>query len=230
VKRLYLRANGKLSFAAPREGAGATEYISDPAKPVPHAPRPVWGFNYGVPSIISQWRCWLVEDQRFADGRPDVATWVSESLQAPLTIRGPVLAKLFAETTGTDADWVVKLIDVFPDEDPGSFEMSGFQLMISADIFRGRYREDYAKAQALKANEVLEYTMPLPTVNHTFKPGHRLMVQVQSTWFPLYDRNPQTFVDSIMDAPDSSYKAQKQRIHHSAASPTHLELLVDSEN
>ena len=125
---------------------------------------------------------------------------------------------------------MVKLIDVYPDEDPGSFEMSGFQLMISADIFRGRYREDYAKAQALKPNEALAYTIPLPTVNHTFKSGHRLMVQVQSTWFPLYDRNPQTFVDSIMDAPDSSFRAQKHCIHHSAASPTHLELLVDSEN
>lgn len=230
VKKLYLQAGGKLSFAAPKDTAAATEYISDPAKPVPNAPRPVWGFNYGVPSIISKWRTWLVEDQRFADGRPDVATWVSEPIQAPLTVRGPVLVKLFAETTGTDADWVVKLIDVYPDEDPGSFEMSGFQLMISADIFRGRYREDYAKAQALKPNEALAYTIPLPTVNHTFKSGHRLMVQVQSTWFPLYDRNPQTFVDSIMNAPDSSFRAQKHCIHHSAASPTHLELLVDSEN
>ena len=159
-----------------------------------------------------------------------MVTWTSEPLEEPLTVRGPVLAKLFAETTGTDADWVVKLIDVYPDEDPTSFEMSGFQLMISGDIFRGRYREDYSKARAIKPNEVLEYQVPLPTANHTFKRGHRMMVQIQSTWFPLYDRNPQTFVDSIMMAPDSSYKPQKHRIHHSSASPTHLELNVDSGN
>lgn len=230
VRKLYLQADGKLSFDAPEEGDTSTEYTSDPAKPVPNAPRPVWGFNYGVPSIISKWRTWLVEDQRFADGRPDVATWTSEPLEEPLTVRGPVLAKLFAETTGTDADWVVKLIDVYPDEDPTSFAMSGFQLMISGDIFRGRYREDYSKARAIKPNEILEYQVPLPTANHTFKRGHRMMVQIQSTWFPLYDRNPQTFVNSIMMAPDSSYKPQKHRIHHGSASPTHLELKVDSSN
>jgi putative CocE/NonD family hydrolase len=228
VKKLYLQADGELSFDAPGGGGASTEYTSDPAKPVPNAPRPVWGFNYGVPSIISKWRTWLVEDQRFVDGRPDVATWISEPLAEPLTVRGPVLARLFAETTGTDADWVVKLIDVYPDEDPTSFAMSGFQLMISGDIFRGRYREDYSEARAIKPNEVLEYQVPLPTVNHTFKRGHRMMVQIQSTWFPLYDRNPQTFVDSIMNAPDSSYQAQRHRIHHSSASPTHLELGVDS--
>ncbi len=230
VRKLYLHADGKLSFDAPGEGDNSTKYTSDPAKPVPNAPRPVWGSNYGVPSIISKWRSWLVEDQRFADGRPDVVTWTSEPLEEPLTVRGPVLANLFAETTGTDADWVVKLIDVYPDEDPTSFAMSGFQLMISGDIFRGRYREDYSKARAIKPNEVLEYQVPLPTANHTFKRGHRMMVQIQSTWFPLYDRNPQTFVDSIMMAPDSSYKPQKHRIHHSSASPTHLVLKVDSGN
>ena len=142
-------------------------------------------------------------------------------------MRGPVTARLFAETTGTDADWVVKLIDVYPDEDPASFEMSGYELMISGDIFRGRYREDYSKAEPVPADEVLEYRMPLPVVNHTFKPGHRIMVQVQSSWFPLYDRNPQTFVESIMDAPDSSYQARKHTIHHSGRFPTRLELLVD---
>ena len=230
LKKLYLRDNGRLSFESPEELETSTEYVSDPAKPVPYSPRPNWGFDYGVPSIISKWRTWLVEDQRFADGRPDVLTWVSEPLEESVTVRGPISAHLFAETTGTDADWVVKLIDVYPDEDSTSFEMSGYQLMISGDIIRGRYREDYSTAKPIQSNEVLEYKVPLPVVNHTFKPGHRLMVQVQSTWFPLYDRNPQTFVESIMYAPDSSYKAQKHTIHHSDSYPTHLELLVDTDN
>jgi putative CocE/NonD family hydrolase len=168
-----------------------------------------------------------VEDQRFVDGRPDVATWVSEPLAEAVTVRGPVTAKLFAETTGTDADWVVKLIDAFPDEDHAPYEMSGYQLMISAEIFRGRYRESLENPKALAPNQVLDYTISLPHANHTFLPGHRLMVQVQSTWFPLYDRNPQTFVPSIMTAPPSSYKAQRQRIHHSAGHATYLELLAD---
>jgi hypothetical protein len=183
--------------------------------------------DYSNPPVIAEWRRWLVEDQRFVDGRPDVATWVSEPLEEPLTIRGPVTAKLFAETTGTDADWVVKLIDVFPDDDASSLAMSGYELMVSADIFRGRYRESYEVPRPLEADRVLDYTLPLPQVDHTFQPGHRLMVQVQSTWFPLYDRNPQTFVPSIMTAPEEAYRAQRHRIHHRAAHATHLELRVD---
>lgn len=227
ASKLYLRDDGKLSFEAPGEEDSSTEYISDPAKPVPNAPRPFWGVTYSDPSILARWRSWLVEDQRFVDGRPDVLTWVGEPLEEAVTVRGPVTARLFAETTGTDADWVVKLIDVYPDEDPESFEMSGYQLMVSGDIFRGRFREDYSKAEPVPANEVLEYRIPLPVVNHTFKPGHRIMVQVQSTWFPLYDRNPQTFVESIMYAPDDSYHARTHTIHHSEDHPTHLELLVE---
>ena len=135
--------------------------------------------------------------------------------------------RLYAETTGSDADWVAKLIDVFPDDNPGNFEMSGFQLMVSGDVFRGRYREDFEKPERLEPNKTLDYTIPLPHVNHTFQKGHRLMVQIQSTWFPLYDRNPQTFVPSIMFAQPESYKAQRHRIHHSAEHPTHVEVLVD---
>jgi putative CocE/NonD family hydrolase len=156
-----------------------------------------------------------------------VATWRGEPLAEPLTLRGPVKAALFAETTSTDADWVVKLIDVFPDDEPSSLEMSGYELMVSADIFRGRYRESRETPRALEAGRVLEYTIPLPPVDHTFRPGPRLMVQVQSTWFPLYDRNPQTFVPSIMTAPAFAYRPARQRIYHSAAHPTNLELLVD---
>ncbi len=225
-RNLYLHRGGAASFEKPGETEGFTEYISDPAKPVPHSPRPQFGYDYDVPGIIAAWRRWLVEDQRFADGRPDVAVWESAPLTAPLTLRGPVTVKLFAETTGTDADWVVKLIDVYPDEAAG-YEMSGYQLMISSDIFRGRYRENFDQARPLEAGKVLEYTINLPHLNHTLLKDHRLMVQIQSTWFPLYDRNPQTFVPSIMFAPDSAYKPQRHRVHHSATYPTRLQVLVD---
>jgi len=228
ARRLYLQPGGRLAFTAPSEAAASTEYLSDPGKPVPNAPRPHWGFDYEAPAAIAAWRRWLVEDQRFVDGRPDVATWVSEPLTEPITVRGPVTAKLFAETTGTDADWVVKVIDVYPDEDAPPLGLSGYQLMVSADIFRGRYRESFDDARPLAANQVLAYTLPLPIVNHTFRAGHRLMIQVQSTWFPLYDRNPQTFVPSIMTAPADAYKVQRHRVHHSAAHATHVELLVDT--
>jgi putative CocE/NonD family hydrolase len=224
--RLYLQAGGGLTFSAPGEDSGGTGFVSDPANPVPYAPRPNWGLGYDNPTVSAKWRRWLVEDQRFAEARPDVVTWVSEPLDAPMTILGAVTAHLFAETTGTDADWVVKLIDVYPDDAP-KFEMSGYQMMISGDIFRGRYREDITKAKPIAANEALEYTIPLPHVNHTILPGHRLMVQIQSTWFPLYDRNPQTFVPSIMSAADDTYKKRQHRVHHSAEHPTHLEFLVD---
>jgi hypothetical protein len=226
-RELYLHPGGRLSFDQPGAAAGFTEYVSDPARPVPHSPRPQFGYDYGIPHIISAWRRWLVEDQRFADGRPDVATWESEPLIRPLTLRGAVTVKLFAETTGADADWVVKLIDAYPD-DYSAYEMSGYQLMISADIFRGRYRENFDEPRPLAPNQPLEYTIHLPHLNHTLMEGHRLMVQIQSTWFPLYDRNPQTFVPSIMFAPDSAYKAQRHRVHHSAKHPTRLLLLASS--
>jgi putative CocE/NonD family hydrolase len=224
--RLYLQDGGELAFDAPPDDSGGTGFLSDPAHPVPYAPRPNWAGDYDNPPAIAKWRRWLVEDQRFVDGRPDVATWVSEPLDQPLTIRGAVTAHLFAETTGTDADWVVKLIDVYPDDAPG-FVMSGYQLMISGDIFRGRYREDINEAEPIGANEVLKYTIPLPHVNHTFLAGHRLMIQVQSTWFPLYDRNPQTFVDSIMSAAESAYQKQQHRVHHNSQHATHIEFRAD---
>ncbi len=224
--RLYLQPEGKLALTPPPSDGAATEYVSDPAKPVPYAPRPNWAGDYDNPVAIAAWQRWLVEDQRFVDGRPDVATWVSEPLEQPMTLRGAVTAHLAASTTGSDADWVVKLIDVYPDDAP-AFAMSGYQLMISGDIFRGRYREDYERAQPLTPDVALDYTMPLPHVNHTIRAGHRLMVQVQSTWFPLYDRNPQTFVPSIMRAPMSAYKKQNHRIHHDRQHATYLEFRVD---
>ncbi len=226
--RLYMQPEGKLALTTPPAGGAATEYVSDPAKPVPYAPRPNWAGDYDNPVAIAAWRRWLAEDQRFVDGRPDVATWVSEVFEQPLTLRGAVTAHLIASTTGSDADWVVKLIDVYPDDAPG-FAMSGYQLMISGDIFRGRYREDYDQAKPLTPDVALEYTIPLPHVNHTIRAGHRLMVQVQSTWFPLYDRNPQTFVPSIMRAPASEYKKQTHRIHHDRQHASFLELRVDPQ-
>ncbi len=224
--QIYLQPEGGLSFNPPTAAQSFTEYTSDPVKPVPYEPRPNWGIEYSNPPAIKEWQRWLVEDQRFVDGRPDVVTWVSEPLSEPLTIRGPVTALLLAETTGSDADWVVKLIDVFPDDDP-SFVMSGYQLMVSADIFRGRYRENYDEPKPLEPNRVLEYTIPLPHLNHTFMRGHRIMVQVQSTWFPLYDLNPQTFVPTIMSAPPDAYKAQQHRVHHDAKYPSYLKVYVD---
>jgi len=224
TRRLYLQPGGGLAFAPPPADAPPTEYVSDPAKPVPFEPRPNWNADYGNPEILDEWRRWLAEDQRFVDGRPDVATWRSEPLVEPLTVRGPVTVRLHAETTGSDADWVVKLVDVYPDDEPSALALSGYQLMVSADIFRGRYRESHEVPRALVPDRALEYTIPLPHASHTFRPRHRLMVQIQSTWFPLYDRNPQTFVPSIMTAPASAYRAQRHRIHHSAAHATHLEL------
>lgn len=221
TREIYLQPGAKVSFDPPQAAESFTEFVSDPAKPVPHSPRPQFGYDYDIPSVISAWRRWLVEDQRFADGRPDVVAWESEPLKAPITLRGPVAVKLYAETTGTDADWVVKLIDAYPD-DASPLEMSGYQLMISADIFRARYRENLEQARPLAANQVLEYNIQLPHLNHTLLKGHRLMVQVQSTWFPLYDRNPQTFVPSIMFAPAEAYRAQRHRVHHSSKHPTRL--------
>jgi putative CocE/NonD family hydrolase len=224
TRKLYLQSGGRLGFKAPTEPNAMTEYVSDPARPVPQAPRPFVGVNYDDPGTIAAWRRWLTEDQRFVDGRPDVVTWVSEPLEQDLALRGPGTAILYAETTGTDADWVVKLIDVFPDQDAADAERGGMQIMVTADIFRGRYRESLEQPKPLKPDTVLEYRVPLPDANHVFKRGHRLMVQVQSTWFPLYDRNPQTFVPSIMSAPSEAYRAQRHRIHHSATHATRLEL------
>jgi uncharacterized protein len=212
---LYLAAGGSLDFAAPKAGDAAfDEYVSDPAKPVPFIARPV------VPSSYDKgksWREWLVSDQREASSRPDVAVFVSDVLTAPVKISGQPVANLVASTSGSDSDWVVKLIDVSPDEvaaDPG---MGGYQLMVSADIFRGRYRESLETARALPPDKPLPYRFALPTANHVFLPGHKIMVQIQSSWFPLYDRNPQTFVPNIFWAKPGDYRKTVQRIYHSNA-------------
>ncbi|MDC7811721.1 CocE/NonD family hydrolase [Sphingomonas koreensis] len=194
---IYLQADGGLGFA--RSAAGGDSYVSDPAKPVPHLPRPV---NFGD----GRWPDWLVSDQRHADGRTDVMTYQTEVLTEPVRLSGAPFAEIFAKTTGTDGDFVVKLIDVYPDEVPSDAKMGGYQLAISLDIFRGRYRESFEKPSPIPAGKVQRYRFRLPTVNHTFQPGHRIMVQIQSTLFPLYDRNPQKFVPNIFLAKKADYQ------------------------
>jgi putative CocE/NonD family hydrolase len=224
---LYLNGNLKLSFSEPKRGDSAyDEYVSDPAKPVPYRARPSQPVGY---SGRLTWPEWLVDDQREASGRPDVAVFTSDVLTEPVKISGQPMANLVASTSGTDSDWVVKLIDVYPDEVASDEEMGGYQLMISADIFRGRYRESLEKPQAITPDKPLLYRFALPTANHVFQPGHRIMVQVQSSWFPLYDRNPQTYVPSIFWAKPENYKKATQRVYHSPGEESFIELPLVKE-
>ena len=214
--RLYLDAGRKASFKVPL-AAGSDEYISDPAKPVPYRSRPSQPMGYTLPLT---WPEWLVDDQREASGRTDVLTYTSDMLTAPLRISGAPIANLIASTTGTDADWVVKLIDVYPDEVGGDPPMGGYQLAVSMDIMRGRYRESWETPKPITPGTPLLYKFALPTANHVFLPGHRIMVQIQSSWFPLYDRNPQTYVTNIFWARPGDYHPQTHRVYHSTVSQT----------
>jgi putative CocE/NonD family hydrolase len=220
-RSLYLRAGGRLSFEAPAERTGFDTYVSDPAHPVPYRPRPV-EVTYGRGS---RWDRWMTEDQRFVDGRPDVLTWESGPLAQDVVLAGPVTARLFASTTGSDADWVVKLIDVYPDS--GVAEgMRGYELMVAGEILRGRYRRSFERPAPVPPTVVEEYSVDLHPQFHTFRRGHRIQVQVQSTWFPLYDRNPQTYVPNIFEAPASAYRARMHRVVRTAAQPSRIELMV----
>ncbi len=213
---LYLNAGLKAEFTAPKAGDSAfEEYISDPSRPVPFRARPIDG---------STWRLWLVDDQREQSGRPDVLTFKSDVLTAPVKISGEPIVNIIASTSGTDSDWVVKVIDLYPNEVAGDKKMGGYQLMVSADILRGRYRESFETPRPLKANEPLKYRWALPTANHVFLPGHRIMVQIQSSWFPLYDRNPQTFVSSIFFAQPGDYQKATQRVYHAPEQLSSIEL------
>ena len=221
---LYLTAGGKAGFAAPKAGDAAyEEYVSDPAKPVPYVPRPVMfsGQDGG-----DSWRKWLVTDQRDVATRTDVAVFVSDVLTQPVKISGEPMVNLIASTSGTDSDWVVKVIDVYPDEVAGEPHMGGYQLAVSMDVFRGRYRESLETPKAIEAGKPLLYRFALPTANHVFLPGHRIMVQVQSSWFPLYDRNPQTFVPNIFWAKPEDYRKATQRIYHAPGQASLVELPV----
>jgi putative CocE/NonD family hydrolase len=211
---LHLSAGLTANLAVSNAGDTAyDEYVSDPAKPVPFVPRPV---HTNDAAGADTWRHWLVSDQREASGRTDVLAYTSDSLTAPVKISGQPVVNLKASTSGTDSDWVVKVIDVYPDEVAGEPTMGGYQLMISADIFRGRYRESLENPKPIAADKPLLYKFNLPTANHVFLPGHRIMVQVQSSWFPLYDRNPQTFVPNIFLAKPDDYKKATQRVYHSS--------------
>ena len=213
-RKLYLQDGHRVGFDAPAGAVAFDEYISDPAKPVPFRARPIQPIGYTPPMT---WQQWLVDDQREASGRTDVMSYVSEPLTAPLKIAGAPEVNLMASTSGTDSDWVVKLIDVYPDQVAEQPEMGGYQLAVAMDILRGRYREGFETSKPIAANQALGYRFALPNANHVFLPGHRIMVQVQSSWFPLYDRNPQTFVPSIFTAKPSDYRAATQRIYRGGA-------------
>jgi putative CocE/NonD family hydrolase len=229
-RRLYLREGGGLSFDPPPRAdttPGATaafdQYVSDPAHPVPYRHRPI------EPTYFprgSGWYTWLLEDQRFVHLRPDVLSWESAPLGADLVVKGDIVAHLFAATTGSDADWIVKLIDVYPEDYAPDPKLGGYQLMVANDVFRGRFRRSFERPEAIVPGRVAEYTIDLHTQDYRFLKGHRLMVQVQSTWFPLIDRNPQTYVENIFRAKDADYRAATQRIYRSPRFPSHVVLPV----
>jgi putative CocE/NonD family hydrolase len=229
TRNLYFREEGKLSFAPPGEKAGQgagggtyDSYVSDPAHPVPYRTRPIEE-TYGPGS---RWYTWLTEDQRFVQGRPDVLSWETDTLQENLTITGALTAKLYAATSGSDADWVVKLIDVYPENYPKEPAMAGYQFMVAGDVFRGRFRKSFEKPEPVMPGKVLDYTIDLHTLDHVFRKGHRIMVQVQSTWFPIIDRNPQKFVPNIFDAKAEDYQAATQKVYRSGQWASHIELSV----
>jgi uncharacterized protein len=210
LKPLYLEAGFGLGFDKPASGEPAADtYVSDPSKPVPYLSRPVRFSDSG------RWRTWLVADQRSVADRTDVLTYQTPVLTKPVRIGGAPVADLFAATSGTDADWVVKLIDVYPDEVPSQPEMGGYELAVSMDIFRGRYRESFEHPSAVPAGKPERYRFTLPTADHVFQPGHRIMVQIQSSWFPLYDRNPQSYVENVFFAKPADYVKATQSVFRS---------------
>jgi putative CocE/NonD family hydrolase len=223
-RKLYTRANHELSLAPPTDsGPSAVDsYVSDPANPVPYRARPIhshWGRG-------STWSRWLVDDQRFVQDRPDVLTWQTAPLTQDVVITGALAAHLFASTTGSDADWVVKLIDVYPEQGASDPELDGYQLMVANDVFRGRFRTSFEHPQAIVPNAVDEYVVDLHTQDYRFLKGHRIMVQVQSSWFPLIDRNPQRFVPNIFAAADSDFVSATERIHRSSSAATYIDLPI----
>jgi uncharacterized protein len=227
-RRLYLHAGGEASFDPPQASAPAFDtFVSDPHKPVPYRERPIPD-KYSNPS---GWSTWQTDDQRFAETRPDVAVWKTKPLESDVRIAGNVIADLFASTSGTDSDWIVKLIDVYPNSVPDDPPMGGYELMIAADVLRGRFRNSFEKPEPVAPNQVAEYRIDLLSHDHVFRKGHRMMVQVQSTWFPVIDRNPQTFVPNIFEADEKDFRVATQRIFASKAeaSAIVLPVLQDSE-
>lgn len=227
-KPLYFHVNGRLSFEAPAADTkdGFDAFVSDPDKPVPYRKRPVEPTYYPKGS---GWSVWQTEDQRFVHLRPDVLSWETETLAEDVTVSGEVIAQLFASTTGSAADWIVKLIDVYPEEVESDHRMGGYQFMVAGDVLRARYRNSFEKPEPIKPNEIIAYKVDLRGHDHTFKKGHKIMVQVQSTWFPVIDRNPQKYVDNIFKASEDDFQAETHRIYHSASKASHIMLPVVSE-
>ncbi|HXC69006.1 MAG TPA: CocE/NonD family hydrolase [Pyrinomonadaceae bacterium] len=219
-RKLYFQPGKRLSFEQPsvKDPDAFDSYVSDPASPVPYRPRPI--------QVRSGWPVWLVEDQRFVDGRPDVLTWATDTLAEDVTVSGRIVANIFASTSGTDSDWIVKLIDVYPEKYGPDESMSGYQLMIAGDVFRGRYLKSFEKSQPLNANAIYHYQIAFPANDHTFKKGHRIMVQVQSTWFPVIDRNPQKFVPNIFLAKESDFQPATQKIFRSGQHASYIALPI----
>ena len=226
-RRLFLKAGFKLNFDTPDAAEAALtpdfdEFVSDPAKPVTYQPRPIRPKS--APGYA--WERWLVDDQRFAGDRPDVLTYTSEMLTMPLRLAGQPVVHLFAATTGSDVDWIVKLIDVQPDEVPGNEGLGGYQLPLAMEILRGRYRDAPSRPSPVPSGEVVHYRIALPQVSHSVAPGHRLMIQVQCSWFPLYDRNPQRYVPRIAFAQPQDYLKATQRVFRSPGMATCIELPI----
>jgi uncharacterized protein len=224
IKPLYAGPQQTAGFFKP-SGSGSVSYLSDPQKPVPYRTLPIEA-TYGPGS---RWRPWQVEDQRFVYTRPDVISFTTDTLQEDLVITGAVNAHLFASSTGTDADWIVKLIDVYPDWDSASFKMSGYQFPVTMEVFRGKFRKSFSKPEAIVPGKPEEYLIGLHQVNHLFKKGHKLMIQVQSSWFPMIDRNPQKFLPNIFEAKDSDFIKATQTIYFSSEYPTRIDLPVISQ-
>ncbi len=222
IKKLYTIANNKASFTKPSAASDYVTYISDPAHPVPYRTLPIEA-TYGRGS---RWRPWQVEDQRFVATRPDVVSFVMDSLTEDLTVTGKIMAHLFASTSGTDADWIVKLIDEYPAINRESLSMSGYQLSVTMEVFRGRFRKSFTNPTTLTPNKPEEFVIDLHNINHTFKKGHRVIIQIQSSWFPVIDRNPQTFIPNIFEARETDFKKAEQHIYCSAQFPTYVELPV----
>jgi uncharacterized protein len=222
TRKLYFREKSALA-ADPPSGTGEAydSYISDPAHPVPYRPRPI-SPTYPGPG----WPTWLLEDQRFVALRPDVALWQTEPLPEDVHVAGDIFAHLFASTTGSDSDWIVKLIDVYPEDYKPSPKLGGYELIIADEVFRGRFRKSFEHPEPITPKEVTEYNVDLHTNNHAFLKGHRIMIQVQSTWFPLIDRNPQKFVPNIYQAGDADYQPATQRIYRSADHASYVQLPV----
>jgi putative CocE/NonD family hydrolase len=225
IKSLYVHAANSCSFAKPGGVTGKVSYTSDPAHPVPYRTLPIEA-TYGQGS---RWRTWHVEDQRFISTRPDVVSFTSDTLTSNVTVTGKIIAHIFASTTGTDADWIVKLIDVYPDKDAGDLSMSGYQLPVAMEVFRGRFRKSFTNPEPLVPNKPEEFTIDLHDINHVFKTGHKMMIQIQSTWFPVIDRNPQKYVPNIFEAKESDFIKTVHTIYFSLEYPTRIDLPVMNE-